>query len=428
MAHYTSGKPDDYIPRLVDDKIERYLTLFGGVEVRGTRWSGKSWTSQAFGNTVNRVDLNPELYRADPQLALLGEPPVVIDEWQDAPAIWNYARHSIDDQARDHGRYILTGSSTPPDDEDRHSGAGRIGRVAMRTMSLAETGESQKSVSLSGLFRGEFQSARSDMGLAELSEIICRGGWPSLQNGPTDDAQEVIASYLDAMIDVSMPKAGKNPDLARRIATSLARNVATSAKLATIALDAAKDGSAPSEGTVSSYLEEFSRNYFIEELSGWDAPVRAKSRLRTKPKRYFADPSLAASLLNVDSERLCGDQQLFGLLFESLCIHDLSVYAEVMPDAGSNPLRYYSDADGLEVDAVIELRDGRWAGIEIKLGENKVDEGVRNLKRLSKKVAANPAARNPTPTFMAVLLGKGSYAHYLDSEGVYVIPIECLGA
>ena len=428
MAHYTSGKPDGYIPRLVDDKLERYLTLFGGVEVRGTRWSGKSWTSQAFGNTVNRVDLNPELYRADPELALLGESPVVIDEWQDAPAIWNHARHSIDEQAGNRGRYILTGSSTPPDDEDRHSGAGRIGRIAMRTMSLAETGESQKSVSLAGLFRGEFQSAKSDMGLAELSEIICRGGWPSLQCDPTYDAQEVIASYLDALFDVSMPKAGKSPALARRIAASLARNVATSAKLATIALDAAKDGSAPDEDTVSSYLDEFSRNYFSEELPGWDAPVRAKSRLRTKPKRYFADPSVAASLLNVDAARLRDDQQLFGLLFESLCIHDLSVYAEVMPDAGSSPLRYYSDADGLEVDAVIELRDGRWAGIEVKLGENKVDEAVRNLNRLRKKVAANPAARNPAPTFMAVLLGKGEFARYIESEDVYVIPIDCLGA
>ena len=249
-----------------------------------------------------------------------------------------------------------------------------------------------------------------------------------MQCDPTDDAQEVIASYLDALFDVSMPKAGKSPALARRIAASLARNVATSAKLATIALDAAKDGSAPDEDTVSSYLDEFSRNYFIEELPGWDAPVRAKSRLRTKPKRYFADPSVAASLLNVDAARLRDDQQLFGLLFESLCIHDLSVYAEVMPDAGSSPLRYYSDADGLEVDAVIELRDGRWAGIEVKLGENKVDEAVRNLNRLRKKVAANPAARNPAPTFMAVLLGKGEFARYIESEDVYVIPIDCLGA
>lgn len=428
MAHYTPSKPDGYIPRLVDDKLERYLALFGGVEVRGTRWAGKSWTSRAFGNTVNRVDLNPELYQADPQLALLGDSPVVIDEWQDAPAIWNYARHSIDERAGNRGRYILTGSSTPLDNENRHSGAGRIGKIAMRTMSLTETGESRKSVSLSGLFCGEFQSAKSDMGLAELSEIICRGGWPSLQNGSTDDALEVVASYLDALFDVSMPKAGKSPALARRIATSLARNVATSAKLRTIALDAAKDGSAPNEDTISSYLKEFSRNYFIEELPGWDAPVRAKSRLRTKPKRYFADPSVAASLLNVDAARLCDNQQLFGLLLESLCIHDLSVYAEIMPDASSSPLRYYSDADGLEVDAIIELRDGRWAGIEIKLGENKVEEAVRNLNRLRRKVAANSAARNPSPAFMAVLLGKGAFARYLDDEDVYVIPIECLCA
>ena len=186
--------------------------------------------------------------------------------------------------------------------------------------------------------------------------------------------------------------------------------------------------SAPDEDTASSYWKEFSCNFFIEELLGWDAPVRSRSRLGTEPKRYFAVPSVAGSLLNVDAARLRGDQQLFGLLFESPCVHDLSVYAEVVSDAGSSPLGYYSDADGLEVDAVIELRDGRLTGIEIKLGENKVEEAIRNLSRLRKKIAANPVARNPSPTFMAVLLGKGAFARYLDAEDVCVIPIECLSA
>ena len=427
MVAYGSLKPGGYIQRLADPLVEKALQNFGGVEICGARWSGKSWTAGAFGESIARVDENPDIYLDDPVLALAGESPHIVDEWQDAPAIWNAARHRIDDRANKPGQFILTGSSTPPEAERRHSGAGRIARVRMHTMTLLETGESSGKVSLADLFEQRFEPTGDALGLLDIAQLICRGGWPALQDGTRTNASLVVDDYLEALFEVSMPKAGKSPTLSRRIARSLARNVATSATLGTISADsAAGEDTAPDSDTVASYLDVFHRNYFIEEVSGWDAPVRSKSRVRTKPKRYFCDPSLASSLLGVDPQRIVNDGQLFGLLFESLCMHEIAAYAALLPGAGKTPLHYYSDADGLEVDAVIELSDGRWAGIEIKLGESKVKDGVANLKRLREKVAANPAARNPKPEFMAVLLGKCAVARYLRDDDVYVVPVGAL--
>ncbi|WP_165062865.1 ATP-binding protein [Adlercreutzia sp. ZJ154] len=340
----------------------------------------------------------------------------------------NIVRHRIDDMANSAGQFILTGSSTPPKDEARHSGAGRIGRVRMRTMTMTETEESNKSVSLAGLFQGEFEPQKSNMGLEDIARIICRGGWPALQNkNRCVDSKYVIEDYLDVLFDISLRKAGKNSTTARRIAKSLARNLGTSATLKTIANDAAMGKQrALTEETISNYLTEFSMNYFLDELHGWDAPVKAKSRVRTKPKRYFDDPSLGAALLSLNPNRLLEEGQVFGVLFESLCIHDLWVYASLLPEASARPLYYYSDSDGLDVDVIIELRDGRWAAIEIKLGESKVDEAAKNLQRLRAKITANPAARNSEPEFMAILVGKGEYARQRKEDGIYVIPIDTL--
>lgn len=426
---YTELKPASYIPRLADGLVERQLKQFGAVEICGTRWCGKSWTASAFAESIVRIDENVDLYQDDPSLALLGDEPHVVDEWQDVPAIWNLVRHRIDDRANASGQFILTGSSAPPENEERHSGAGRIGRVRMRTMTLSETGESSKRVSLKALFDGEFASCESKLDLLDLSKIICRGGWPALQNRDQIDAGWIIDEYLDALFNISMRKAGKNPDLARRIARAIARNLGTSATLNTLAQDAAAgDPLKPSDETVASYLSAFNANYFIDELPGWDAPVKSRSRVRTKPKRYFDDPSLGAALLSVNPDRLLHEGQVFGMLFESLCVHDIAVYASLLPEAQAQSLRYYADADGLEVDIVIELRDGHWAALEVKLGESKVEEAAENLLRLRAKVAANSAARNPEPQFLAVVVGKGAYARRRKEDGIYVVPIGTLTA
>lgn len=429
MTSYGPLKREEYRPRLVDDLMRKRLEQFGAIEVCGTRWCGKSWTAEAFAHSFTHVDDNPEIYMEEPDLALRGDAPHAIDEWQDVPRIWNRVRHAIDNSSNKPGQFILTGSSSPLGQETRHSGAGRIGRIRMHTMTLAELGVSSGTVSLAKLFEGEFEPQPSRLSLEELARIVCQGGWPALIDQPLDRAQATVDEYLSVLFDISMRSLGKDPQLSRRIALALARNVGTSSTLDTLAKDTAEGSdSLPAAETISSYLTGFALNYFIDELPGWDAPVRSRSRVRTKPKRYLDDPSMAASLLAVSPERLLQDGQLFGSLFESLCVHDIGVYASLLPGAQPQPIRYYADADGLEVDIIIELRDGRWAGLEVKLGEAKADQGAASLLRLREKVRANPAARNPDPAFLAVVVGKGAFARQRKQDGVYVLPIDTLTA
>ena len=429
MVAYGTEKPKTYRPRLVDERLQRLLSTFGAVEIRGTKWCGKSWAALAFGESVVHLD-DPNvktLVEADPSLALQGARPHVVDEWQEVPSTWDAARRAVD-AAGDRGLFILTGSSTPAKDSVTHSGAGRIARVDMSTMTLWERGLSTGAVSLSGLFEGKFEPSACDTSLAPLADAICCGGWPALVGADAQTAAEVVDQYLDAMFEVSVPKKGGTPDMARRITSSLARNVATAATLQTIAQDAAlgDEAGVPATSTVTAYLNILEDMYVIESLCGWDAPVRAKSRLRTKPKRYFADPSIPAAALGIGPGRLLSDGQTFGLLFESLCVHDLRAYAACLPGSHPGSLRYYGDSDGLEVDVIIELRDGRWAALEVKLGEANVPDGIRNIERLLEKVASNPAARNPEPEFSAVVTATSPFCRHDAEHDVYVFPITAL--
>ena len=426
-----SLKPQGYLPRIHDGILSRLLDAFAAVEVAGTMWCGKTWTSLAFGESVTRV--GREAVRlaaeADATTALLGAAPHVIDEWQDVPTIWDAVREAVDERPGERGLFILTGSSSPTKDRVAHSGAGRIARMRMRTMSLQETGESSAAVSLAGLFAGRFQPTLVQQRLEPLARIVCRGGWPALVGASAEEAALYLDAYFDALFDTSIPRRGLDGAEARAVARALARNLGGAAKLETLAADAFPgSGATDKTGKISAHIAALLALYVIEPLGGWDAPVRAKSRVRTKPKRLFADPSLAASLLQVSPERLLEDGQLFGLLFEALCLHDLAVYAQALPGAPPEPLHYYRDSDGLEVDAVIELRDGRWAAFEVKLGENKVPEAIAALNRLRAKVAANPAARNPRPAFAAVLVGAGETARHDAENDVYIIPLTALGA
>lgn len=427
---YGTLKPEGYRPRACDEVLRELLGEFGAVEVAGTMWCGKTWTSLSVAESVTRVG-NPGVRRtveSDPSVALLGNRPHVIDEWQDVPEIWDAVRDSVDAEAGVRGSYVLTGSSSPRKERVSHSGAGRIARVRMRTMSLQETGESTGAVSLRGLFEGNFEPQLVQQGLEPLSRIVCRGGWPAIVGPDVPPSPHYLDSYFDAIFGVSVPRRGLDGADSRRVALSLARNLGTAAKYETIGTDAFPDLTPDvAKRRANEHIALLEDLYVIEQLRGWDAPIRSKSRLRTKPKRYFADPSLAASLLQVNPGRLLEDGQLFGLLFESLCIHDLAVYASVLPGAGPESLHYYRDADGLEVDAIVELRDGRWAGFEVKLGESGVEAGARSLNRLRRKVAANPAARNPEPSFMAVIVGSGEFARHDVEKDVYVIPLTSLG-
>lgn len=426
-------RPEGYIPRIVDGTLDSLLGTFGAIEVAGTMWCGKTWASLRAAKSITRVG-RPEVRRAveaDPSIALVGDRPHLVDEWQDVPEVWDAVRDAVDSGgAAARGSFILTGSSSPRKERVSHSGAGRIARVRMRTMSLSESGESSGGVSLSGLFEGRFEPQLVQQRLAPIADMVCRGGWPALVGADPAEAARYLDAYFDAVFEVSVPRRGLSGAESRRVALSLARNLGSAVKLETVGTDAFGGEVAASTAPrkAAEHVAALEALYVVEPVAGWDAPIRSRSRLRTKPKRYFSDPSLAASLLQVTPDRLLEDGQLFGVLFESLCMRDLAVYASAMPGASPEPVRYYRDSDGLEVDAVVELRDGRWAGFEVKLGDSKAPEAFATLDRLRRKVAANPAARNPEPEFMAVLVGAGEFARYDADADVYVIPITALGA
>ena len=372
---------EGYLPRLVDAKVERYLRIFGAIEIAGTKWCGKTWCALKHAQSVSYVDENLMLATDDPTAMLAGERPHVIDEWQRVPAIWDVVRHEVDKSRGTRGAFILTGSSSPlvKDEAElpQHSGAGRIGRVRMRPMSLFESGDSSGKVSLAGLFRGEFESAQTKTDARELVELAARGGWPEAIDLSARDAQEIAREYLRLFRTVTASSRGKDPELMRRVLFSLARNAGQAATYKTLAADAA-DPSAeavPSAQTVSAYLDLLRASYLIDEVPGWVPPARSAKRLTTKPKRYLADPSLVVAQLALLPEGLMADWQTFGLVFENLCVRDLEIYAEAQELCGDVPVRYYRDATGLEADAIVELADGRWAAVEVKTSEAKVHNG-----------------------------------------------------
>lgn len=427
-------KPAGYMPRVVDEQVERYLKVFGAVEIAGTKWCGKTWTALEHGASVSYVDESLGLARADPSMMLLGARPHVVDEWQRVPQIWDAARHEVDRARGVRGAFILTGSSTPAmrkgEEGPAHSGAGRIGRIRMHPMSLSESGESTGAVSLAGLFEGRFTPAVCAKDTMGLVEAACRGGWPEALDLDVASAQLIARDYLTTTFGVSVPALGLEPDLARRLASSLARNLGQSTTYKTIISDmfgAEEDPAAAiDEEKVRAYIAALRGLYIVEEVPGWAPPARDKKRFTVKPKRYLADPSLACALLGMSPAAFLDDWQTFGLVFENLVIRDLSVYARALDLLDDVPVRYYRDDAGLEADAVVQLADGRWAAFEFKVSEDKVPDGVASLRRMRDKLCSNPRSRTRAPEFMAVITGNGEYARMVE-DGIYTIPIRLLG-
>jgi len=298
-----------------------------------------------------------------PNLALEGELPHVIDEWQDVPRIWDAVRRRVDETGNQCGQYLLTGSSTVDKSKIGHSGAGRIAKVHMRPMSLYESGTSDGRISLKDLFEGKFETSQVQTDLRDIARFICAGGWPVALGRNDDIAGDLPAQYLDATFSVSAPRCGLDPYETRKVAGSLARNLGKTLTYRVLYADVYAEE--PPRDADNSALRQrllpfnnfFKDQYFIEEQSGWDAPVKSRSRVRSKPKHTFADPSLPASLLAMTPERLLFERQLFGNLFEELCLRDIRVYTSAMGFTPDPEVRYYSDADGLEIDIVIELPD-----------------------------------------------------------------------
>lgn len=427
-------KPEGYMPRVADAQIERYLKAFGAVEIAGTKWCGKTWSALMQGASVSYVDENLDLARADPSMMLIGDRPHVIDEWQRVPAIWDCVRHEVDRARGTRGAFILTGSSTPATRQGEqgpaHSGAGRIGRVRMSPMSLFESGESTGQVSLEGLFAGEFTPCVAERDTVGLVEAACRGGWPEAVDMEVDAAQLIAREYVTAALGVSIPALGLDPDIARRLASSLARNLGQAATYKTIINDmfGAEENplSVIDEGRARAYLDALKGMYIVEEVPGWAPPARDRKRFATKPKRYLADPSLACALLGMSPAALLADWQTFGLVFENMAVRDLSVYARALDLLDDVPVRYYRDDSGVEADAIVQLADGRWAAFEFKVSEDKVEKGVASLERMRRKVCENPRSQTRPPEFMAVITGVGEYAREV-AEGIVAVPIRLLG-
>jgi len=420
-----------YITRIADSQISNELSLFGGLLVEGPKWCGKTWAARnackseyavadPAGNFRNR-----ELALLNPQSALIGAQPHLIDEWQEVVALWDTVRFEID-RTGEKGQFILTGSSTPSDERIFHSGAGRIGRIRLETMTLTELGLVEPNISLGKLLAGDINWESGQyigrFDLQKITDILTRGGWPGLINTATEGCTTVLDSYLKDISEVDMSKIDnkrRNPDKVMAIIRSLSRNIATTVKYATIAKDiSAFSSTAITEDTAADYYECLKRLFLAHDILAWDPPLKSAARLRRAPKRILADSSLAVAALGANPKALMEDPKLVGSLFENLVIHDLIVYA----CANQAKVKHYQDNSGLEVDAIIEKTDGTWGGIEIKLGYYKEDEAASSLLKLKNKLELT---RQKEPAFLAVVVGIGSYSK-IRSDGVLVIPIDHL--
>lgn len=412
----------NYYPRICDQVLSRKLQLTGATLVVGPKWCGKTETALQAARSVIYIQSDPqykETGKLMPSLLLEGETPRLIDEWQEVPELWNAVRHSVD-QRKKQGQFILTGSATPRDEVLAHSGIGRISRIQMRPMSLYESKESTGSVSLKALFEGEQEiAAVSSMDIPQLAFSICRGGWPGAVTLPA--GSEMLArEYTDMLVEAdirNLDGVERNPHRVRQVLRSLARNISTLTTANTILADVRANDITINERTLDNYLNAMRRLFVVEDVPAWSPSVRSKTTIRTSVKRQLADPSIATAVMRVDTADLLHDLNTFGFLFESLCTRDLRVYAQ----SNDGEIFHYRDKDQLEIDLIISLNDGRWAAIEVKLGEHQADEAAANLIQLKNKV---DTSRIGEPSFLMVLTG-GKFA-YQRKDGVMVVPLACL--
>ena len=426
MSRKTEKK--QYKPRMVDPLIERYLKNFGAICVEGPKWCGKTWTSSFHsksefligdpsGNFQNRV-----LAEVSPSLVLEGEVPRLLDEWQEVPPIWDAVRYTVD-QRGEKGQFILTGSSTPRRKGILHSGAGRIGKIRMRTMSLYESGDSSGVVSLKELCNGKTDAVvTGEVNILKLAEYIVRGGWPGNIETDKNDISILPNSYIDAILtDDTHRVDGKKYDISKMklLLRSLARNESTTATNKKLLDDIKKIDDESIDGdTIATYLDIFERLFILDNQLPFSTNIRSSMRVKQAEKRHFCDPSLACAVLKLTPERLIGDLETMGFMFEALCERDLKIYAESF---GAS-LYHYQDYSNKEVDAIIELEDGKWCAFEIKLGANQIDKAAESLLSLKKSIVENDGI---APSLMCVICGM-SNAAYMRPDGVYVLPITAL--
>lgn len=420
----------EYKPRIADTILQRKLVGKGAVVIEGPKWCGKTTTAEkAAQSTLYMADPENEkqnLMLADinPKLLLQGDAPRLIDEWQVAPKLWDAVRYEVDHRDEE-GQFILTGSAVPPNNEEiKHTGTGRFSWLLMRPMSLFESGEADGSVSLTDLFSGKQDiMGINPLDIHRLAFLVCRGGWPRASFLKDEIALDQAYDYYDAIVHADISRVDgvkRDAERVKRLMRSYARN--QGAQISNEALKAdmeQNDVSSLDANTVMSYINALKKIFVIEEMPAWNPNLRSKTSIRSADTRYFVDPSIAVAALGVGPNDLLNDLNTFGLLFETMCVRDLRVFA----DALHGCVYHYRDKTGLECDAVIHLRNGAYGLVEIKLGgDNAIEYGAQTLKKLRDKIDTD---KMKAPSFMMVLNGTGKYA-YQREDGIYVVPIGCL--
>lgn len=422
----------EYRARIADQLLERKLRGKGAVLITGAKWCGKTTTAEQVAKSVIYMD-DPKLKSTYLRLAeigieqlLEGDTPHLIDEWQLAPQLWDAIRYEVDHRET-LGQFILTGSAVPADvSKIDHSGTGRFARLTMRPMSLWESGDSTGEVSLRALFDGERPVRRvSEFNLEDIAYLICRGGWPRAVDMDKDVSLDQAKDYVDSVAESDLSRVDgvqRNSETARRLLRSYARHQGSQATLGTILADITAGGNYEvSDRTISDYIEALRKIFLIEDVEAWNPNLRSKTAIRSSDTRYFVDPSIAAGAIGIGPGDLVKDPNTMGLLFETLCVRDLRVYAESL----DGNVFHYRDKNDLECDAVIHLRNGSYGLVEIKLGGDKlIQEGVSTLTKLAEKIDTDKMS---APSFKMILTAVGSYAYPLsDADDVIVVPVGCL--
>lgn len=424
---------DGYRHRIMDSLLAKKLQAKGAVLIEGPKWCGKTTTAEEIAASkvlLAKTDAKEQFKRLleiDSDTALSGDAPMLIDEWQTVPKLWDAVRYTVDHR-RKMGQFILTGSAVPDKDAEKereHSGTGRFAWLTMRPMTLSESGESNGSVSLADLFTAPGKLLeRNSLKLQDIAFLICRGGWPMAVGLPEEAALEQAFDYYDAVTkeDVTRVDGVKRAsERVRRLMRAYARHQGTQASIATLREDLKNNDTATlDDDTIVSYLEALRKIFVVEDMPAWNPNIRSKTAIRTADTRYFVDPSIATAALGMGPADLVNDLNTMGFFFETMCVRDLRVYAEAL----NGKVYHYRDKSGLECDAVVHLRNGQYGLIEIKLGgQSLIDDGVRTLNSLAAQV---DTSRMKAPAFKMVLTATGEYAYRRSEDGIYIVPVGCL--
>ena len=418
-----------YLPRIADKILKERLDSKGAVLIEGPKWCGKTWTAKQQSKSI--LDLakpkilleTRNLLELNPELVLEGLTPRLIDEWQEIPSLWDYVRSEVDNRQK-MSQFILTGSSVPADKSHvLHSGTGRITRMYMRPMSLWESKESSGDISLAELFDGKFpQYGKNKLSLKDISFLICRGGWPMAIPLTGNIALRQAIDYYEAVVNFDIKRIDdkkRSSSFMKKILRSYSRHIGYQTPDTTIQHDT-KEGDRPHDlATIADYINSLKKIFVVEEMQSWNPNLRSKTAIRVSETRYFTDPSIACASLGIGPEALLKDLKAFGMLFENLCVRDLRVYAESL----DGEVYHYRDGNGLECDAVIHLRDGRYALVEVKLGgETQIEEACSNLLKFKSKIAIEEEG---SPSFLMVLTAVGDFA-YRRKDGIWIVPVGSL--